>query len=120
MIPRSDAMARGAVENAIIFGNKNDISKQVIIECGECKGGVFFQIQDFGDGFDWNAHGNMPEKGREGEGIFMMKLLSDKMVYSDGGRNLRLEFYVQGIDVVQASNRSRILQTFYELSPTAV
>ena len=46
----------------------------------------------------------------QGEGIFIMKQLADRMTFSEGGRRVRLEFEVAGIDPTDALQRIAVLQ----------
>ena len=100
-----------AVENAIVHGNGSDACKSVTVTFGTCRGGIFVEITDEGNGFDFSQYGMLPS-GEEtvGEGIFVMKSLADKMTFSDGGRVVRLEFEVSGIDPADALERIAILQ----------
>ena len=105
-----------AVENAIIHGNGADVSKKVDIICGTCRGGIFVEVADEGSGFDFSQYGELPlDDATAGEGIFMMKTLADKMDYSDGGRRVRMEFVIAGIDPAEAMERVDILQSRFAL-----
>src|SRR5574344_298289 len=103
-----------AVENAIVHGNKSDETKTVMFECGYYRGGIYFSIEDQGDGFDVSQYGDIPMNGTRGEGIFLMKTLSDKMEYSKDGRCVRLEFAINGIDGAQALERTTALSHFFD------
>jgi len=105
-----------AVENAIVHGNGNDTSKNVELTFGTCRGGIFVQVTDEGDGFDFSSFGQLPADGQTaGEGIFVMKSLSDKIQFSEGGRSVRMEFIVSGIDPTDALERVTILQQCFDL-----
>ena len=105
-----------AVENAIVHGNGNDATKEVTIEIGTCRGGIYVEVSDQGNGFDSSQFGILPSNdATTGEGIFVMKSLSDVMEYSDGGRRVRMEFIVSGIDPAEAMERIAILQSHYAL-----
>lgn len=101
-----------AVENAIVHGNGSDAGKKVTVTLGNCRGGVFVEVCDEGDGFDASRYGSLDA---EGQGIFIMKSLSDRMTYTDEGRRVRLEFDVNGIDPVDALERTSILQAHFAL-----
>lgn len=101
-----------AVENAIVHGNGNDATKKVTIAFGNCRGGVFVEVSDEGSGFDFSRFGQLPSDDEmSGEGIFVMKSLADKLEYSDGGRRVRMEFVVSGIDPAEAMERIAVLQS---------
>ncbi|MCR5445819.1 MAG: ATP-binding protein [Bacteroidales bacterium] len=100
-----------AVENAVVHGNASQPSKTVTLTFGTCRGGLFVEVADQGAGFDYGRYGDLPADGRqEGEGIFVMRQLADRMTYSDGGRRVRLEFVVAGIDPADALERIAVLK----------
>ena len=103
-----------AVENAIVHGNGADASKSVELTLGTCRGGLFVEVADQGAGFDHEAYGHLPSGDTTvGEGIFVMRQLADRLTYSDGGRRVRLEFTVAGIDPADALERVAILQQHF-------
>ncbi len=102
-----------AVENAIVHGNQCDSSKQVAISCGNCMGGLYFEVRDEGCGFDYRQYSEMPMDGDRGVGLFMMRCLADRVVYSDGGSTVRLEYLIAGIDKAMATERCAVLKRFY-------
>ncbi len=105
-----------AVENAIVHGNGSDASKNVDIMFGTCRGGIFVQVTDEGDGFDFSQFGQLPADGQSvGEGIFIMKSLSDNIQFSEGGRSVRMDFIISGIDPIDALERINILQQCFSL-----
>lgn len=100
-----------AVKNAIVHGNVSDSSKKVSLTFDTCRGGICAEVSDEGRGFDFRQYGDLPSgDSTTGEGIFIMKSLSDRMVFSDEGRMVRLEFDVAGIDPSDALERVAILQ----------
>lgn len=103
-----------AVENAIVHGNGSDASKTVTISMGTCRGGVFVEVCDEGSGFDYTQFGSLDDD-TQGEGIFVMRSLSDRMTFSDGGRQVRMEFDVAGIDPADALERASVLQAHFAL-----
>lgn len=104
-----------AVENAIVHGNNSDVTKQVTVECGDYCGGIYFTIEDQGNGFDVSQYGDLPKEDTKGEGIFLMKTLADNLEFSNGGRCVRLEFAIQGIETDDTVNRIKTLDHFYSL-----
>lgn len=105
-----------AVENAIVHGNGSDASKTVTITLGTCRGGVFVEVSDQGVGFDYSRFGSLDDE-TSGQGIFIMKSLADRMTFSDGGRQVRMEFDVVGIDPADALERASVLLA--HLAPVA-
>ncbi len=103
-----------AVENAIVHGNHNDVTKTVSLAFGTCRGGIFTEVADQGIGFDFYQYGNLPDDEQiSGEGIFVMRSLADNMSYSEGGRQVRLEFVVEGIDPADALERVSVLRQHF-------
>lgn len=103
-----------AVENAIHHGNQDDAEKSVTISYGTCRGGIFAEVTDQGIGFDYTRYGQLPTDGQlAGEGIFVMRTLADSVTYSEGGRQVRLEFVVEGIDPAEALERVTVLQQHF-------
>lgn len=103
-----------AVENAAFHGNHFDSSKQVILNWGSCKGGLFFEVSDQGEGFDFTKYGEIPSIDHKGDGIFMMKTLADRVTFSDNGTKVRLEFVIEGIDTSAQIERCAVLQDFFK------
>ena len=88
-----------AVNNAIVHGNKLDISKQVTVTFDIADEKTMrFTIEDEGPGFDFN---NLPDptapeniEKPHGRGVFLMRKLSDNCSFEDNGRIVILEFNV--------------------------
>ncbi len=87
-----------ATNNAIIHGNKSDPNKQVKLEIVKDKKDLVIKIVDQGPGFDYThvPDPTAPENLEKinGRGIFLMKRLSDDIVFSDEGRIVELKFRV--------------------------
>lgn len=85
-----------AVNNAIIHGNAKNKSLKVQVQVGENDGGYCFVVRDEGDGFDSS---NLPDptapenlERENGRGIFLMRNLSDDVVFDDYGRSVNIYF----------------------------
>ena len=103
-----------AVENAIVHGNSSDVAKKVSITMGTCRGGLFVEVSDEGEGFDHSRYGVTDDESA-GHGIFIMKSLADRMTFSDSGRRIRMEFDVAGIDPADALERVSVLMAHFSL-----
>lgn len=85
-----------AVNNAIIHGNKQDIKKIVKISLLRTHNGLSFTISDEGNGFNPNelpdptAPENLDCCG--GRGVFLIKELSDNVVFLNNGRTVKIHF----------------------------
>ena len=85
-----------AVNNAIVHGNKEDKNKKVRLGLKQNKKSVRFIVEDEGMGFDHNTlpdptNPNNLEKVK-GRGIFLIKSLSDKTTFKQGGRIVEMLF----------------------------
>ena len=85
-----------AVNNAIVHGNKEDKNKKVRLGLKQNKKSVRFVVEDEGFGFDYN---NLPDPTNpknlekvKGRGIFLIKSLSDKTTFKQGGRVVEILF----------------------------
>lgn len=86
-----------AVNNAILHGNNcNSLKKVLISHCFVENKTLSFSVSDEGDGFDPNALPdptdpiNIEKIG--GRGVFLMRQLSDNLIFNDNGRNVVIEF----------------------------
>ena len=85
-----------AVTNAITHGNHGDRSKTVYVRLKELQGKLSFRITDEGEGFDFN---NLPDPTAPenllkigGRGVFLMRQLSDDVVFHDNGSTVEIQF----------------------------
>lgn len=85
-----------AVNNAIVHGNKLDITKPVIIGYIVDDESIQFSIQDSGPGFDSELipDPTKPEniEKTHGRGIFLMKHLADEIDFLNGGSTVMMKF----------------------------
>jgi len=88
-----------AVSNAIYHGNRLDPKKKIVLSYQHNDGNLSFTITDQGPGFDYY---NLPDPTAPenlekecGRGIFLMKHLSDQVIFSENGRVVELFFKIQ-------------------------
>lgn len=88
-----------AVSNAIYHGNRLDPKKKIVLSYQHNDGNLSFTIVDQGPGFDYY---NLPDPTAPenlekecGRGIFLMKHLSDQVIFSENGRVVELFFKIQ-------------------------
>ena len=84
-----------AVVNSIKHGNKNNENKSVLIVVNYDFEGINVQIEDEGEGFDFN---NIKDpttienlRNESGRGIFIIQTLSDKMEYNKKGNRIQFK-----------------------------
>jgi serine/threonine-protein kinase RsbW len=85
-----------AVNNAILHGNKGDISKIVDVEIS-ADGNVFeVFVRDEGKGFEYDKlpDPTKPEniENLHGRGVFLMRHLADSIEYNESGNEVRMKF----------------------------
>ena len=85
-----------AVNNAIIHGNLNVVSKKTVVSYDISEKTLSFFIKDEGVGFDFN---NLPDptdpeniETPDGRGIFLMRHLSDDVVFHNEGSFVEISF----------------------------
>ncbi|MBC8046359.1 MAG: ATP-binding protein [Fimbriimonadaceae bacterium] len=85
-----------AVNNAIVHGNKSDKEKKVKINLLRMKNLVVCAVEDEGHGFDFT---NLPDptapeniQNTGGRGVFLMKNLSDMVIFSNDGSFVEIQF----------------------------
>src|SRR5882724_2608840 len=87
-----------AVTNAIYHGNKADPKKKVSVSYLLSNHNLSFTIADEGPGFDYY---NLPDPTAPenlekecGRGIFLMKHLTDQLIFAENGRVVELNFRI--------------------------
>lgn len=85
-----------AVTNAIVHGNKRDISKSVQIQLRKSGGNFVIRVSDEGHGFD---HENLPDPTcvenllkLGGRGVFLIQQLSDTVRFYNNGSTVEMFF----------------------------
>ena len=85
-----------AVNNAIQYGNRNDVTKQVLIKFNTINGNLKVAISDQGSGFDYESLPDPTDPENieklEGRGIFLMKSLSDNLSFHQSGSKVEMSF----------------------------
>jgi len=103
-----------AVENAIDHGNGNNPAKKVFLKFEITPDGYSFKIKDQGHGFvpdlipdptDINADFSKTE----GRGIYIMKSLSDVVIFHDNGSCVELVFKLASINKQLSDERINTL-----------
>jgi serine/threonine-protein kinase RsbW len=85
-----------ALSNAMLYGNRADVSKFIRLRATLDDRCVVFEVGDQGQGFDLEACTSDPTlaenvEREDGRGLFLMRSLMDRVErYSDGGNVVRL------------------------------
>ena len=84
-----------AVNNAILHGNKGDISKKVTIELIQLKDGIMMRVTDQGGGFDPSdvKDPTQPDHllDEAGRGLLIIRHLMDEVNVKPSGNGTRIE-----------------------------
>lgn len=87
-----------AVSNAILHGNRSEITKLVMLEYKVKESGLVFTVSDEGTGFDFDEvpDPTLPEniENIKGRGIFLIKNLSDKVTFENKGSKINIVFNI--------------------------
>ena len=85
-----------AVNNAIIHGNGRDLNKFVTIFATKSDSSVKVTVSDEGNGFDYSVipDPTLPDGMFDtvGSGLYLMKTLSDQLLFENNGRTVSLIF----------------------------
>ncbi len=109
-----------AVENAIIHGNKEDISKKVTVYFDATPNGLSFIVKDEGAGFDLASIPSPVEsEEKEGEkirkGIYLIRSLADEVHYKENGSVLEMQFYISSITYQLSMERNKALKSYFQM-----
>ena len=87
-----------AVNNSIVHGNKLDPTKKVFVDVILENNELHIAISDQGKGFDFT---NVPDptipeniENISGRGVFLMKKLTDNLIFNDTGTQVELIFKI--------------------------
>ena len=85
-----------AVNNAILSGNKRDPKKKVTLIAEKTGKQFRVKVSDEGDGFDYSVipDPTLPDNITKvaGRGLYLMKTLSDELIFENGGATVNLIF----------------------------
>jgi len=86
-----------AVNNAIIHGNQNDESKNVLVKCKTSSRGIHFSIVDEGKGFNPESIPDPTSIEKietcGGRGVFIINALADKVAVKSNGTSNTVKIY---------------------------
>ncbi len=105
-----------AFENAVYHGNRNQVSKEIVLTFESREKGLMFEVRDQGEGFnidqvpDATDVENNPDK--KGSGIYLIRSLADEVRHLDQGRCIQMLFYISSINQQMADARVKKLKEF--------
>ena len=106
-----------AFQNAMIHGNQNDPKKSIIVDFEKSATGISFTVKDEGMGFDFGKIPDIKDDGKEktfpGRGLFLIKSLSDNVVFNEIGNEIQIGFKISSINIETAIDR---MEKFKEYS----
>jgi serine/threonine-protein kinase RsbW len=87
-----DLLLREFANNAIVYGNRLDVSKQVRVEVGIEREAIVLSVTDEGPGFDWKARLRCISKPSDtsGRGLAIGGLYSNQMTFNRAGNRVIL------------------------------
>jgi serine/threonine-protein kinase RsbW len=105
-----------AFQNALIHGNKCQDEKNISITFKKVPTGISFTISDEGNGFDHKSIPDVNEKNigtvYPGRGLFLIKSLSDDVVFNEMGNEISLEFKISSINIETEIDRIEKFQVY--------
>ena len=104
-----------AFNNAIEHGNNFDENKEVIVSFEQMNDGLTFCVQDEGKGFNptkINDPTDSNNDGESGRGVFLMGLLSDRLLFENGGSKICFKFLISNINKEISDSRVEKLRVF--------
>ena len=106
-----------AVENSIIHGNGMQEDKMIDLFFEAKPGRLIFQIQDEGDGFDYNqitdpTDTNQLSSELQGRGLFVIRRLADEVHFNEKGNCIKLYFRISGMREAINIDRQKKMESF--------
>ena len=113
-----------AFQNALIHGNKNVAEKLITISFKKVATGINFSISDEGEGFNHKDIPEVNDKSKEvvfpGRGLFLIKSLSDEVVFNESGSEISLGFKTSSINIETSIDRVEKFQEYVNPSQKLV
>lgn len=114
-----------AVTNSIIHGNKEDNTKNIKILFEAKNKGLFFTVEDEGNGFDFDHYPdptdiNIQNPAEIGHGLYLMKSLTDLIAYNPENGSVELGFKISSINKELAVSRAKSLQAYFSTAEKPV
>jgi len=114
-----------AVSNSIIHGNKENEDSQVIVSFEAKNKGLFFTIQDEGNGFDFDNYPDptdieIVDYENIGRGLYLMKSLTDAIEYDANTGAIELGFKISSINKELAVSRVKSLNAYFKTAEKTV
>jgi serine/threonine-protein kinase RsbW len=98
-----------AFNNALVHGNNNDSSKEILIDFRFTGQEMVFTITDQGNGFAFNEFMCNSHHFENKRGLLLIKTVSDKVEFFDMGRQVSIHFNLASVSQNTAQNRMSAL-----------
>jgi len=110
-----------AFKNAVIHGNQLNPEKKVTLTFTPAAFGLTFSVEDEGTGFDYHAVPDptdpaLPEEEQHARGIYLIRKLSDQVVFKDPGNRVQIDFHIASINYELSVNRAKMLNQYFNES----
>lgn len=106
-----------AVENSIVHGNGMQEDKMIDLLFEAKPGRLIFQIQDEGDGFNYNKISDPTDTTQssselQGRGLFIIRRLADEVHFNEKGNCIKLHFRIIGMREAVNIDRQKKMESF--------
>lgn len=110
-----------AVKNSIIHGNKQNPRKKVKLSFHSRPFGLLFVVEDEGKGFDFRMlqdPTDLEEVEVMGTGLYLIRSLSDEVVFRENGRIIEISFKIASINYEISVRRVNELNLYMKIKTT--
>jgi serine/threonine-protein kinase RsbW len=106
-----------AVDNAIKHGNESSKEKKVELKLEIKPGLLKFKVLDEGQGFDYAAIPDPTDPlqstfGERGRGLFIIRSMSDEVIFNDKGNEITMLFKISGISERMIRERAKKIESY--------
>ena len=87
-----EILLREALNNAVLHGSKEDLSKEILSRVTLATNTICLIIEDVGDGFDWKQDRakEIDEEKTTGRGLSIYSLYADRVNFNEKGNRVEL------------------------------
>lgn len=107
-----------SVKNAIIYGNKRNPDKKVKVKFIANPTYLSFSVSDEGKGYNlsntYNPDDLYNTSTNTGNGLYLIKKLSDKVKFSNKGSQIELIFYISSVNLQLSVDRLNKVNIYFK------